>query len=724
MMPQTAMPTRLPDSSYPEGGERQLRIHTPSRATMNLEEQPVAPGGMRFFQYLKYRWAMVLFLGGLLGSALAYAAWTLIPSKYTTYSMVRVLSDSPVVHSKEDAHGRGDFATYIKTQAAMIRSNFVLTAALRDPIVAGLPLLREQPDPVRYLEEELKIEFQDGSEIIKIGLMGDDSRAIAMIVNSVQEAFFREVVEDEITRKKGRLRQLEDSINRMQNEVKQKHKQIKQSDVDTPNADAVTGLSATIAVSNVMRTKENLGKIETDIENWENEKASLEKKLGNVADEVPPPAPGYVESLDNDGRMQTLSRKIDFMNSRIEYLIKASGDSNLSSVIEMRQKVADAQEEREKFKHDRIAEHQKVQLPVFEKKLKDDLERCKSALTRLNSQKSKMELDLEEYETTLSQNGQPGDVPEDFQRVDLRERKKIITEMLDKANLLRLEVNAPPRIRDFQRAAVPMKKDMKKQIMGTILAGLIGFGLVGAGVVVFESRVRRALSLSDVRHAILGPVLGILPIRGTIDGANAWTEAVSEAMEKTRTNILQQFSRTDGKIISIVSALNDEGKSYLACELARCFAQAGSRTLLIDFDFRAPSLHHWLGVANERGFCEVLTSNVAFQEAIQLLPSGVTFLPAGKWNANVRLALTPDQIETQFQWLRQQFDYVVLNTHPLLAVAETMLYCRNSDGVLLSVERYASRLSFITRAHEKLAAAAPETFGIIFQGASADECLC
>lgn len=718
MMPQTA--TRLSDTPYAEMAESgPIRIHTPPPRSMAIAEQPApASNGIRPVAYLKYRWVTVLFLGGLLATVFAGMAWFIIPSKYTTSSMVRVLTGDPVMFSKEDAQGRNDFAIYLKSQAAMIRSQFVLTAALRDPAVAALPMLREQADPVRFLEEELRIEYQDGSEILKISLTGDDPRGIAQIVNAVQEAYFREVVDDEITRKKARLRQLEDSINRSQEDVKRRHGQIKQADVGPMASDAIPGLSAHLAANQLIRLKESLGKIEADMASWEAEKAAIEKKLTNVADEVSPPSPAYLEALNNDPKLMSLGRKIESYTTRADYLIKLSNDPMLASVVEMRQKIADAEKEREDFKKERLADLQKAQIPIIEKKLKSDLERCKSALSQTSAQKEKLNESIEEYQKNVTQNGMTAETLPDFLKVDVRERAKIITEMLDKANLLRLEINAPPRVRDFQRAAVPMKKEMKKQILGTVLAGLMGFALVGLSVVLYESRVRRALSLADVQKAVLGPIAGVLPAR-----IGAGDDIVAEAVEKTRSHLMQQFAVPGGKVVAVTSALNEEGKAYLAAQLAESFARAGSRTLLIDFDLRTPSLHRVLKVENERGLCEMLTGQADFTDVQQTLPDGLMFLPAGKWAANVRLALTPDQIDSLLHALRQQFDVVILNTHPMLAVAETGVLCRSADGILLSVERHSSRMPLVARAHEKLATASVEAFGVVYQGATPEECL-
>src|SRR5262245_58843664 len=216
-MTPTALQPRIPDA-IPVDVEPPRVYTVPPRA----RGAPVNAAGLKPLEYLRYRWATVVFLGGLLGSVLAFTAYSLIPAKYTTYSIVRVSPQDPRIFFNEDPHGRGDFASYLKTQAGVLRSHFVLTAALRDPEVAALPMLRAQDDPVRFLEEEMQIDFSDGSELIKPKLSGDDPRAITLIVNAIHDAFFTEVVEAERTRKKVRLKAIDDSIAGMQQDLEKK----------------------------------------------------------------------------------------------------------------------------------------------------------------------------------------------------------------------------------------------------------------------------------------------------------------------------------------------------------------------------------------------------------------------------------------------------------------------------------------------------------------------
>jgi capsular exopolysaccharide synthesis family protein len=196
-----------------------------------------------------------------------------------------------------------------------------------------------------------------------------------------------------------------------------------------------------------------------------------------------------------------------------------------------------------------------------------------------------------------------------------------------------------------------------------------------------------------------------------------------EAIEKTRANLVQQFSRPGGKVVLVTSPLLDEGRTFLARELALSFARAGAQTLLADFDLRNPSLHETFEVPNEVGFCELLTGEADLPTAARILPFGIALLPAGQWSDVVRQYLSADRLATVLGELRARFDVVVVNAHPVLAVAETSLAGRAADAVVLTCEKYESRLPLVARAQEKIAALTPEAFGVVVLGASREECL-
>jgi Mrp family chromosome partitioning ATPase len=187
---------------------------------------------------------------------------------------------------------------------------------------------------------------------------------------------------------------------------------------------------------------------------------------------------------------------------------------------------------------------------------------------------------------------------------------------------------------------------------------------------------------------------------------------------------MQQFNQEERKIITLTSASSNEGQDFVSWQLASSLVRGANRVLLVDFDFRNPRMHQFLGCANEKGICEVMQGHTDLDSAVQILPSGMTFLSAGKWNDSVRGELTGEKISSLLQGLKQHFDYVVINTHPILTVAETYLVGQESDLVILAVQKFVSRLPLVTRAQEKLVSLESPIVGTIFVGGSGDECLC
>ena len=91
---------------------------------------PDAGNGLRILTYLRLHWLTIAFCGTLLGSAASYAAWDLLPSKFESYALLQVSSaPTSLANQNNPNQARTDFTTYVKTTAALIKSDFVLNAA-------------------------------------------------------------------------------------------------------------------------------------------------------------------------------------------------------------------------------------------------------------------------------------------------------------------------------------------------------------------------------------------------------------------------------------------------------------------------------------------------------------------------------------------------------------------------------------------------------------------
>jgi Mrp family chromosome partitioning ATPase len=176
--------------------------------------------------------------------------------------------------------------------------------------------------------------------------------------------------------------------------------------------------------------------------------------------------------------------------------------------------------------------------------------------------------------------------------------------------------------------------------------------------------------------------------------------------------------------VAVTSPVGDEGKAFTAFGLASSLARAGYRTLLVDFDLRSPALHALAGVDNVNGVCELLRGETDPRTAVVGLPDGLWFLPAGHWSDAARQAAVGHRLDGLLAKLKQPFDCVVLHSHSLLTVAETVEIVRRSEAVLLCTLYRDSRVPLLSKAADRLAAMEVPYTGLVYLGATPAEALC
>jgi non-specific protein-tyrosine kinase len=195
--------------------------------------------------------------------------------------------------------------------------------------------------------------------------------------------------------------------------------------------------------------------------------------------------------------------------------------------------------------------------------------------------------------------------------------------------------------------------------------------------------------------------------------------AASESYRTVRTNV--QFSSLDVPVGSIVvtSAQSREGKSTVAANLAVTMAQAGKRVLLVDADLRRPSLHRLFGLSNRHGLTDLLLSERRAVEDVALdthVP-GLQVLPSGPQPPNPSEALGSRRMRQVLEEMRQIADVVILDSPPLLAVADGLVLGATVDAAILVVRSGGTRRTLAQRAKEQLDRVEARLLGIVVNAA-------
>src|SRR5262249_22558170 len=147
-------------------------------------------------------------------------------------------------------------------------------------------------------------------------------------------------------------------------------------------------------------------------------------------------------------------------------------------------------------------------------------------------------------------------------------------------------------------------------------------------------------------------------------------------------------------------------------------ARAWRKTLLIDCDLRNPGAHVQFGVPPEPGFSEVLRGEVEHDDAVKTTPvSRLWMIPAGNWDSHAVQALAQDGVRGIFDRLREQYDFIIIDSSPVLPVADALALGQHVDGVILAVLSDVSRVPTVQAAYQRLASLGIRVLGSVVLGA-------
>ncbi len=188
----------------------------------------------------------------------------------------------------------------------------------------------------------------------------------------------------------------------------------------------------------------------------------------------------------------------------------------------------------------------------------------------------------------------------------------------------------------------------------------------------------------------------------------------SEHYRSIRTALL--FSAADPKrqVLGVMSPMPQEGKTATTCNLAVALAQAGKRVLLIDADLRKPRLHQVFHVKNLNGFTKYLTADLALEDLLRPTPiQGLFLINAGPPPPNPLELLESDKPAKLIREVKEKFDFILVDTPPLLAVSDALVLGSQMDGAVLVVQWGKTPREALKAAREMMEAHKIEGLGII-----------
>ncbi len=263
-------------------------------------------------------------------------------------------------------------------------------------------------------------------------------------------------------------------------------------------------------------------------------------------------------------------------------------------------------------------------------------------------------------------------------------------------------------------------------LIGAFIGGAIFTGLG----YLLELVDRSFRSPEEIAHELAVPILAHIPM-GSITAADRKDDKVdlsvvsvhrskssqSEAYRGVRTGLYFSNRNGDIKVIQVTSPVPGDGKSTTAANLAVTMAQSGRSTLLLDADFRRPRVSKLFGTREDIGMTNVISGTSELVDAIQQTSvQNLSVLACGKRPPNPAELLSSDRFAELLNMLREKFDYIVIDSPPLLAVTDPANVAARADGIVMTLRLRRNLKPLAHRAVDMLRGVDANILGIVING--------
>jgi capsular exopolysaccharide synthesis family protein len=248
-------------------------------------------------------------------------------------------------------------------------------------------------------------------------------------------------------------------------------------------------------------------------------------------------------------------------------------------------------------------------------------------------------------------------------------------------------------VEDVVTDETPVWPDPMKVLLVALAVGLgSGFGLA----LLMQTMDNKIQTIADVEEFLNVPFIGGVPywvhgglektVRPIVTEENS-TGAV-EAYRALRTSLLASLAKLNENLLFITSADSREGKTLTSLNLAILIANMGKKVLLIDMDLRRGRLHRSVGLGREPGVTDVLKDGSSILDCIQATRiDNLFFAPAGATLENTAELLQAADVSGMLQEIKEDFDYVLVDTAPVLRVTDTVIVASEGLGCVAFVAR-------------------------------------
>ncbi len=681
------------------------------------------PTFVELFASLKRRWVLALLLGGLAAVVAAVGVWMALPAgKHQARAKIRYqVSNTPGSSHESFEREKENIMVIAFTPEFLKRVVNTNVEVQRQPLVA-------QAEPkTDVFEKQIALKWTT-AEYLQVQMNGDDHKQMEVLLKCYVNDLKKEIIHEEEKRFSENLDRLEKDLARENERIRA----IKDSN------EAVLGRTGKLTPESVPYTlaslstrltqnQEKLNKAQSELRATKGSLDNIEDYLKNGTAPIDPIA--LDKEVSSDQKVMQLTQQYNIILTDLKEFRLA--------LKEGAPKILEKEQEAAKALQLLNAERSVLQNRIMAQLRNSAVAKLKEEQRTLTAQASKSQDDLTFYSAEVEKTQRE---IEDVQKkatvsqANLKElqpheeRKKDLDSKI--STLKSAKNSAANRVDIKEDVSVAINGNLKQKVIAATAASCIVFGCIICLIGYLEWRNRRIDGIDQVVSELGLRVIGTIPAfpsRASLKSGDAaqnqnWRFILNESVNSTRTMLLHAAKTQNMQILMVTSAMQGEGKTSLSSQLATSMATAGLRTLILDFDLRNPSMQKLFDIPLAPGCSEILLQEIDVSDAVQATTvPNLWIISAGLCNHRVVAALAQGQpLEMLFNRIRGQFDFIVVDTCPILPVADTLLVAQYVDGVVFSILQDVSQLPKVHSAVERLIQLGIPFLGTVVNGVKPD----
>lgn len=698
---------------------------------------PVSPAaqstvsrGINIKRLIRMRWRLMVGVALALAAPLLVAVALLIPREYSAVAAIRFARTKPTILSPNQQMAvSSDYGTYVETNVNLIRGAAVLGKVVERADVRGLDLVTKQRDPVFFLERKMDVRVVPNSELVSVGFQSPDRQTALTIVSAVVDEFLKHATSADRTSMNQVTQQLEEEADTLEQNVASLSR-------DLADAREKMGVAITSGGMGIDPERqsyyESLSKALSDKTTAEYLVQQAEAQLRRIEELIEkansnPNDPIYEFNVENlasaDPAVLVQSQQLAEKDARLA-LVQGKyvdGHPALKNEEDARRSVAAALEKAKQGARLRA-------LMTVQGQSRLELEKARKLVEDAAAREAGFQEELKKHASESIE------VAKAF--AELRERENSLDDaraslrdVREKIRVLRADSRVAASYSVAATAQAPVTPDSKRRFRFMMLVGMFscGCGLaLGLWRELSDQQVRTA---QDLRYVTDLPLMAMIP-HSSAERLPSNSRAALLTADHPDSISADEFRRVLSRIIYppegaaelntvlVTSPSRGDGKTSLACNLAISLAQANRRVLLLDVCARRPGIEANLGMERSIGLGEIFTGTHSIQDAVR--PTNypnLAVLGPGYNGVSVIGKLASRETVEFLEKAEEAFEHVIIDTPPVLLMADAKLLAPVVDGVIMVVGAEVSSLGMVKRALQELQQIGSNIIGVVLNRA-------